>query len=325
MNNKLPLVSIVITSYNREHWVGHAIQSSLNQDYPNLEIIISDNNSTDNTDEVIRSFCSDSRIKYHKNDTNIGMNENFKKASFELASGEYITYVSSDDYLVNNAFISECVNKILQNPNVVQVSAKMLNLNTKTNQITDSICYTNCKNTFYKKEVVKGEVVFLKFPQLYSLWFGGYFFKRSFLNEITSFTECICGDILIILQLLLLGDISFIKENTYVQRIHANNISNQIVNADYYITNLNHIIIPAKFAIKNSKIKRKLIDKWESQMLFYYVRSAYIILGKQPNEELQILKAYISINFPNLHKSILSNFRYRLHAINRKFKFISHN
>ena len=56
MNNNLPLISIVITSYNRAQWIGQAIQSALDQDYPNFEIIISDNNSTDNTDDVIRTF-----------------------------------------------------------------------------------------------------------------------------------------------------------------------------------------------------------------------------------------------------------------------------
>ena len=321
MNNIMPLVSIVITSYNRAHWIGQAIQSALDQDYHNLEIIISDNNSTDNTDEVIKSFCSDSRIKYYKNETNIGMLANFQKASLELASGEYITYISSDDYLVNNKFISDSISKFCEYPNLNQVSAKMLIHNVKENTLVDNVCFTNCKNTFYKEIYVKGEEVFLKFPKVYSLCFGGYIFKRSHLNKITCFTECICGDILIILQLLLLGDISFNKENTYVQRVHENNFSNQNINSDYYITNLSHITIPAQFALTNSNIKFNLIEKWKKQMLFNYVRTAYITLGKQTNEELKYLMQYIQINFPDSHKSILSNFRYKLHAINRTFKF----
>ena len=54
--NDIPLVSIVITSYNRAHTIEKAIESALGQDYQNLEIIISDNNSTDNTDEVVKKY-----------------------------------------------------------------------------------------------------------------------------------------------------------------------------------------------------------------------------------------------------------------------------
>src|SRR5689334_4902408 len=105
----LPLVSIIITSYNRAHWIGRAIESALCQDYANLEIIISDNCSTDDSDQVIRKYCDDPRIRYSRNSTNIGMLPNFEKAFFTLAKGEYITAVSSDDYLINPSFITKAI------------------------------------------------------------------------------------------------------------------------------------------------------------------------------------------------------------------------
>ena len=96
-----PLVSIIITSYNREEFIEKAIQSCLSQDYPHIEIIISDNHSTDNSDAVIKKFTHDNRIKYFINDTNIGMIANYKLATRERAMGKYVTYISSDDYLCN--------------------------------------------------------------------------------------------------------------------------------------------------------------------------------------------------------------------------------
>jgi len=116
-----PLISIVITSYNRAAFITEAIESALNQDYPNLEIIISDNNSTDNTNEVVAPYLTDTRIKYSRNETNIGMLANFKKATAELARGQYISYISSDDYLINNSFLSESVAIIQRHVNVVAV------------------------------------------------------------------------------------------------------------------------------------------------------------------------------------------------------------
>src|SRR4051812_13944842 len=104
----LPLASIIITSYNHASFINKAIQSAIRQDYKNLEVIISDNNSTDNTEEIVSQYLSDSRVKYFKNETNIGMLKNFRKAT-DLCSGEYVTYISSDDYLVNDSFVSETI------------------------------------------------------------------------------------------------------------------------------------------------------------------------------------------------------------------------
>src|SRR5262245_45552735 len=112
IGTNLPLVSIVITSYNRARWIGKAIESALAQDYPNIEIIVSDNCSTDNSDEIIKSYCHDPRIRYSRNAENIGMIPNFQKAFFEIAKGDYITNISSDDYLVHPQFISKAVDII---------------------------------------------------------------------------------------------------------------------------------------------------------------------------------------------------------------------
>ena len=65
---KTPLVSVIITSYNCEKYIADAIKSACQQDYNNLEIIVSDNCSTDRSPEIIESFLSDKRIKYFRND-----------------------------------------------------------------------------------------------------------------------------------------------------------------------------------------------------------------------------------------------------------------
>lgn len=72
-----PLVTIGIPTYNRaDGYLKGAIQSALDQTYPNLEIFISDNCSSDNTGLLVKSFA-DPRIRYHRHDVNIGGNNNF--------------------------------------------------------------------------------------------------------------------------------------------------------------------------------------------------------------------------------------------------------
>ena len=136
MKKNLPLVSIVITSYNRDRFIAKAIESALAQDYPNLEIIISDNCSTDNTDAVIKKYTHDARVKYFVNSTNIGMIPNFKLATEEWAKGTFITYLSSDDYFCNNQFLSAAVNLINSYPDIVLVAAK--NADRKSTRLNSS-------------------------------------------------------------------------------------------------------------------------------------------------------------------------------------------
>ncbi|OGH97973.1 MAG: hypothetical protein A2104_05240 [Candidatus Melainabacteria bacterium GWF2_32_7] len=89
-----PKVSVIITTYNRLDYLGYAIESVLNQTYDDLELIIVDDGSTDNTREFVNSYYDD-RIIYHYQE-NKGQNPARNKG-MELARGEYIAHLDSDD------------------------------------------------------------------------------------------------------------------------------------------------------------------------------------------------------------------------------------
>ena len=92
-----------------------AIESCLSQDYPNLEVIVSDNASEDNTLHVIKKYLSDKRFKYFRNDINIGGGKNWIKLLYEYATGEYGILLPDDDYLINKSHISEAMSLIILN------------------------------------------------------------------------------------------------------------------------------------------------------------------------------------------------------------------
>ncbi|MES3016276.1 MAG: glycosyltransferase family 2 protein [Bacteroidota bacterium] len=115
-SQSLPKVTIIIGTFNRAELLKTAITGGLIQDYPNLEILITDNASTDNTRDVVEEFQrADERIKYYRNDTNIGASENYKRAFFNLADSDWAMFVSDDDYLTDPRFISDGMNAILLN------------------------------------------------------------------------------------------------------------------------------------------------------------------------------------------------------------------
>lgn len=94
----LPAISIVMATYNGALFLSQQMESVVAQSYPNIEIIIVDDCSTDNTIEILKSFqLKYSNIKIFSNEINLGYIKNFEKGC-SLATGEYIALCDQDDY-----------------------------------------------------------------------------------------------------------------------------------------------------------------------------------------------------------------------------------
>lgn len=97
---KTPKVSVCIPTRNCAQFLEQAVSSALGQDYRDLEVVIVDNCSTDNTESLVREMSlHDGRIRYYRNDRDLGLIGNLNKC-LEYARGEYIKYVLSDDMLL---------------------------------------------------------------------------------------------------------------------------------------------------------------------------------------------------------------------------------
>lgn len=122
-----PLVSIGVPVYNGEKGLVRALDGLLGQDYDAVEIIISDNGSTDATPQICKEYVrKDPRVQYHRSEKNLGGPWNFNRV-FELSSGKYFMWAAHDDHR-EATFVSACVNKMEQNPDAVlcQVHSCML-------------------------------------------------------------------------------------------------------------------------------------------------------------------------------------------------------
>lgn len=89
------LVSIIMPSWNTARFIGKSIESVLNQTYKKWELIIVDDCSTDDTDEIVTKY-SDERIKYIKNEANVGAALT-RNCAIKEAKGEWIAFLDSDD------------------------------------------------------------------------------------------------------------------------------------------------------------------------------------------------------------------------------------
>ena len=96
------LVSIIVPVYNAEKYVRRCVDSILVQDYPNFELILMDDGSTDGSGEICDAYAGrDERVRViHKENTGVSDTRN---QALELAEGEYIQFLDSDDWIVPEA------------------------------------------------------------------------------------------------------------------------------------------------------------------------------------------------------------------------------
>ena len=111
------LISIIVPIYNKEKYISKCLDSILQQDYYNFEIIIIDDGSTDNSSHIVKDYCSKNKnIKYYFQ-TNQGVSAARNKG-LDLVSGEYIIFIDADDY-ISKKFISNFVLKKSINDDIV--------------------------------------------------------------------------------------------------------------------------------------------------------------------------------------------------------------
>jgi glycosyltransferase domain-containing protein len=123
--NESALVSIGIPCYNRANLIARAIESALGQDYANIEVIISDNASTDDTEEVCRAFAArDERVVYIRQETNRGASANFEEV-FQQSRGEYFLWLGDDDWFDKN-YVFVCVGFLEKHPDYVAAYGRAL-------------------------------------------------------------------------------------------------------------------------------------------------------------------------------------------------------
>ena len=105
---QLKLISVIITTYNRAYSLSKTIESVFIQTYDNYEIVVMDNCSTDNTNEVMKKYKNNSKIIYIKNKQNLGRGVN-KHNGYLLAQGDYIMFLDDDDYLTNPNYFQNAI------------------------------------------------------------------------------------------------------------------------------------------------------------------------------------------------------------------------
>lgn len=116
----LPLVSIGVPVYNGEQFLRQTLDSLLGQTYENLELIISDNASTDMTGVICQEYAArDHRVQYYRNNVNLGGVANMNRV-FELSSGDFFMWASDEDYWAPD-YVRSCMEVLVNSEKIILV------------------------------------------------------------------------------------------------------------------------------------------------------------------------------------------------------------
>lgn len=205
-----PLVSIMMTTYNRADLITAAIESVLKQTYQNWELLILDDASRDNTSSVVQKF-SDPRIKYLPASTNLGITRN-RNRGLDLARGEYVAVLDSDDLWTNPNKLKAQVNFLETKKDYVAVGTQVEVIN-ETGEVTAEFRYALEDKTIRNRLLFRNQFTH-----------SSLLLRRSALDMYDE-TLPIWEDYDLILRLGQSGHLANLPEVMTAYRRHSTNIS----------------------------------------------------------------------------------------------------
>lgn len=229
------LVSVVIPSYNHEKFISEAILSVYNQTYENLELILIDDCSSDNTFRIAEELLSSTSLKNRfvkiicqKNEENMGAHATLNKA-ISYANGTYISILNSDDYY-DPTRIEKMVNVVKDyNINFAFVFSNYFFVDETDEVLTEHPLYIELQTALKDAREVYPSLSFIFLQKQVALSTGNFFFSKSLYLKVGGFINLrYCHDLDFILQCIRYTEPIFIDEPIYYYRIHSGNTFSEV-------------------------------------------------------------------------------------------------
>lgn len=215
-HKRAPVVCVGLPVYNGGETLNQAIESILSQDFQNIELIISDNCSEDNTKDICLYYQKiDKRVRYYKLEENLGASKNFSNV-LGLSNAPYFMWASDDD-LREPTFISKCLEKIEQDPSIVLVypRTRVLDRNSKQLHIAKDNINADKDNPIERFLNLICEL------RMCHMFYG--LFRTHMIKKVRSWNSGgLFLDNLILAELSLLGKIVQINDVLFVRRLTRN-------------------------------------------------------------------------------------------------------
>lgn len=307
LNQSNPLVSICIPTYNDARFLRESLDSIVNQTYPNKEIIVSDNASTDNTREIVYEYVEKHAVKYYRNAKTVDAFYNFNRC-INLAQGEFVAIYHSDDmYEVN--IVEKEVNFLQAYPSAGAVFTLGLSINERGETF----------GSFKLPKELKSKTIYT-FADIYIalLKYGNMFLlcptnmvKKNVYKEVGYYDVRKFGrpaDLAMYLKILERYPIGILDENLFKYRISK---TQGTIQWQYLRTKRDDGLIVMEHFLKSKalqgiSIEKRVLRKYEARKSFddLYCAMNLLMLGKNSEAKKMILRSFSLDTFINSLKSI---------------------
>jgi glycosyltransferase involved in cell wall biosynthesis len=308
-----PLVSILIPCRNSEKTVRQTIDSALMQDYPRLEVIVSDSGSSDGSVAIIKSY-NDKRLRayFHKDRARI---DNYRGLYYDYAQGELCINVDSDDYLTDPSFITKAVAAFQANPGTVLVFAKTKILLDATGQLLDESVNDGLP------AVMDGKWLFKVFPRGYTFPSLTCVHETQKARDVEIFSRDInSSDWEAFLKIILHGKVCFLQENVAVYRRHSGNAT-KTLNVEWIIDGADYVDGAYAYALRERLLPTATLDRWRLQLLKrYFLKQLVRVRILEQSQTEARLKEKLRERYPELSKEIMRDVRYKAFLLASKWK-----
>lgn len=272
MTREKPKLSVGMPVYNGERYLEVAIQSVLDQTFGDFELIISDNASTDRTEEICRDFASkDNRIVYSRNDVNLGAAPNYNRL-VEMASADYFRWSNCDDVCAPELH-ERCVAVLDSNPGAVLAYGKTKIIDEDGNEGEDYDDNLDLGDERPSDRFVKFHAVVGLTNVIYGLMRTAAVRNTAMMGD-GSFPA---ADTNFMGELTLYGKFVEIPERLFYRRMHAASVSADRANVErqtsFWSAGATQFSLPMwrKSAAYAKAIRRAPIDSREKRRLAVYM------------------------------------------------------
>ena len=281
-----PLVSIIVITYNSAKFVLETLESAKAQTYQNIELIVSDDWSTDNTIEICKQWIQNNKVRFRKtiivtSKINTGTSSNCNRG-FNESTGEWIKFIAGDDILHINSieYFIEYLNNNFSSPQVVfSKQCNFIDNDTNTRTFTETLPRTNDNPLFIDNSSAKDQLQVLLFGRI-NIPGPTLLIKSSLLEDIGRFDEKygILEDFPLYIKILESNvKFYFLDKTTVYYRIHSLSVTKFDKN-EVIITKFDQLWWKFHFDVISSKVTT--VRKWNI-IYRYYLTKTMILLGNK--------------------------------------------
>ena len=225
-------ITIMINTYNRVSELKECINSILMQTYTNYEIIIMDDNSTDETEEYCKHLLKDDRIKYFRNTENKGQAWS-KKEYFSKGKGKYIIFCDDDDYYIDREFFAKAIKIIESKTSINCVCANsLIKYEDKNKYVFEKL---NFKNMISAYEYLENfQLKYIKPNSTFPVLFR----RKTLLKNGILEMDMINDSSIYLRSLMSNGRVYLLEDIVGIYRVHKSNVTKKL-KLNFILENMN--------------------------------------------------------------------------------------